>query len=216
MSASPDNCFHLTVEIVREIHAEAIARFGGSDGVRDSALLESAVAAPQASFGGRSPYRDLTEVAAAYLYYLCRNHPFIDGNKRAALGSCIVFIRLNGIEPKPDGPEWEELILAIASGKLDREQATIRLRELLPTGKEIRGELGTRARPARRSFSEGRQRFRLRQQHYGGQAGSRHSSSAMQGIGLPVLFELRAQWWPPAKAGGMPWTCATCPEARTR
>ncbi len=135
MSATPDNCFHLTVEIVREIHAEAIARFGGSDGVRDSALLESAVAAPQASFGGRSPYRDPTEVAAAYLYYLCRNHPFIDGNKRAALGSCIVFFRLNGIEPKPDGPEWEELVLAIASGNLDREQATIRLRELLPTGK---------------------------------------------------------------------------------
>ena len=135
MSASPDNCFHLTVEIVREIHAEAIARFGGSDGVRDSALLESAVAAPQASFGGRSPYLDLTELAAAYLYYLCRNHPFIDGNKRGALGSCIVFFRLNGIEPKPDGPEWEELVLAIASGNLDREQATIRLRELLLTGK---------------------------------------------------------------------------------
>jgi len=135
VSASPDNCFHLTVEIVREIHMEAIARFGGSDGVRDSALLESAVAAPQASFGGRSPYRDLTAVAAAYLYFLCRNHPFIDGNKLAALGSCIVFFRLNGIEPKPDGPEWEELVLAIASGNLDREQATTRLRELLPIGK---------------------------------------------------------------------------------
>ena len=134
MSASPENCFQLTVEIVREIHAEAIARFGGSDGVRDSALLESAVAAPQASFGGKSPYRDLAEVAAAYLYYLCRNHPFIDGNKRAALGSCIVFLRLNGVEPRPDGPEWEELVLAIAASSLDREQATIRLRKLLPTG----------------------------------------------------------------------------------
>ncbi len=131
MSASPENCFHLTVEIVREIHAEAIARFGGSDGVRDIALLESAVAAPQASFGGKSPYRDLVEVAAAYLYYLCRNHPFIDGNKRAALGSCLVFLRLNSIEPKPDGSEWEELVLAIASGSLDREQATTRLHGLL-------------------------------------------------------------------------------------
>jgi death-on-curing protein len=121
----------LTVEIVREIHADAITTFGGSDGVRDSALLESAVAAPQASFGGKSPYRDLAEVAAAYLYYLCRNHPFIDGNKRAALGSCIVFLRLNEIEPGPDGPEWEELVLAIAAGGLDREQATLRLRKLL-------------------------------------------------------------------------------------
>lgn len=134
MSASPENCFHLTVEIVREIHAEAIARFGGSDGVRDSALLESAIAAPQASFAGKSPYRDLAEVAAAYLYYLCRNHPFIDGNKRAALGSCIVFLRLNAVEPRPDAPEWEELVLAIAAGSLDREQATIRLRKLLPRG----------------------------------------------------------------------------------
>ena len=135
MSVSAENCFHLTVEIVREIHAEAIARFGGSDGVRDSALLESAVAVPQASFGGKSPYRDLAEVAAAYLYYLCRNHPFADGNKRAALGSCIVFLRLSGIEPRPDGAEWEELVLAIAAGSLDREQATTRLRELLSTGK---------------------------------------------------------------------------------
>jgi death on curing protein len=122
--------------MVREIHAEAIARFGGSDGVRGSALLESAVAAPQASFGGKSPYRDLAEVATAYLFYLCRNHPFIDGNKRAALGSCIVFLRLNGVEPKPDGLEWEELVLAIASGSLDREQATTRLRELLPKTKQ--------------------------------------------------------------------------------
>ena len=124
----------MTVEIVREIHAEAITKFGGSDGVRDSALLESAVAAPQASFGGKSPYRDLAEVAAAYLYYLCRNHPFINGNKWAAFGSCIVFLRLNGVEPRPDGPEWEELVLAIAADSLDREQATIRLRELLPKG----------------------------------------------------------------------------------
>ena len=120
------------MEIVREIHAEAIARFGGLDGVRESALLESAVAAPQASSGGKSPYKDLAEIAAAYLYYLCRNHPFVDGNKRAALGACVVFLRLNGIEPRPDGPEWEELVLAIATGSLDREGATDRLRELLP------------------------------------------------------------------------------------
>ena len=135
MSATPENCFHLTVEIVREIHAEAIAKFGGSDGVREMALLESAVAAPQASFGGKSPYKDLTEVAAAYLFYLCRNHPFVDGNQRAALGACIVFLRLNGIEPSPDRPEWEELTLAVASSGRDRGQTTERLRKLLPKNK---------------------------------------------------------------------------------
>ena len=131
MSAIPDNCFHLTVEIVREIHAEGIAKFGGAGGVRDRALLESAVAAPQAGFGGESAYRDLVEVAAAYLFFLCRNHPFVDGNKRAALGAGLVFLRLNGLEPKPDGPEWEELTLAVAASELDRAETTKRLRKLL-------------------------------------------------------------------------------------
>ena len=131
MSATPANCFHLTVDIVREIHTEAISQFGGSDGVRDLALLESAVAAPQASFGGKSPYPDLAEVAGAYLYYLCQNHPFVDGNKRAALGACIVFLRLNGVEPQTDGPAWEELTLDVASSALDRSEATARLRQLL-------------------------------------------------------------------------------------
>ena len=131
MSATPDECFHLTVEIVLEIHAEAIAQFGGEEGLRDMALLESAVAAPQATFGGKSPFDDLAEVAAAYLFYICRNHPFLDGNKRAALGACIVFARLNGLETRPDGPEWEELTLAIAASEVDRAEATIRLRKLL-------------------------------------------------------------------------------------
>jgi death-on-curing protein len=129
--SSPNDCFHLTVEIVQEIHAEAITRFGGSEGLRDLTLLESAVAAPQASFGGKSPYADLVEVAGAYLFYLCRNHPFIDGNKRAALGACLVFLRLNDMEPEPDGPEWEDLTLGVASGALDREQATKALRKLI-------------------------------------------------------------------------------------
>jgi death-on-curing protein len=131
MSPAPEDCFHLSVDIVREIHAEAIARFGGSDGVRDVALLESAVAAPQASFGGRSPYADVVEVAAAYLFYLCRNHPFVDGNKRAALGACLVFLRLNGLEPAPDGEAWEELTVAVASSRLDRAQATKQLQRLV-------------------------------------------------------------------------------------
>ena len=131
MSASTDDCIHLTVEIVREIHLEAITQFGGSDGVRELALLESAVAAPQASFGGKSMYADLPEIAAAYLYYICRNHPFIDGNKRAALGACLVFLRLNGFTPAPDGPLWEELTLDVAASRIDRDQTTSRLRALL-------------------------------------------------------------------------------------
>lgn len=138
MSATPNDCFHLTVDIVREIHAEALARFGGSDGLREPSLLESAVAAPQATFGGESPYADLAEVAAAYLFYICKNHAFVDGNKRAALGACLVFLRLNGVEPPPDGPEWEALTLSVAAGKATRDQTTTRVRRLLGTRKSTK------------------------------------------------------------------------------
>ena len=130
MSATPDECVHLTVEIVKEIHDAVIAACGGSLGVRDEALLHSAVSAPQATYGGRSPYADVTEVAAAYLFYLCRNHAFLDGNKRVAMTAAIVFLRLNGVETAPDGPEWEALMLDVAASRLDREQTTARLRKL--------------------------------------------------------------------------------------
>ena len=131
MRPSPQDCIHLNEEIVREIHRDVLAAFGGLDGVRDAGLLESAVAAPQASFGGESPFADIIEVAAAYLFYLCKNHPFIDGNKRTALTAAIVFLRLNGCRPAKDSEAWEALVLAVAASKLDREGATRRLRKLL-------------------------------------------------------------------------------------
>ena len=131
MSPGPGDFFHLSVSIVRSIHAKALARFGGTDGVREIVLLESSVAAPQAAFQGRAFYADLPEMAAAYLYFICRSHPFVDGNKRTALGACLVFLRLNGIEPDPDGPEWEKLVLSVAGGQLDREASTEVLRGLL-------------------------------------------------------------------------------------
>ena len=131
MRIRPETCFHLTVDIVLEIHRETISRFGGSEGIRDRSLLESAVMTPQASFGGKSPYADLVEIAGAYLFYLCCNHPFVDGNKRAALGACLVFLRLNGCRTAPDSPDWEALALGVAASKLDRDQATEKLRKLV-------------------------------------------------------------------------------------
>ena len=131
MSATADDCIHLTVDIVKEIQRAVIEEFGGLHGVRDEALLSSAVAAPQATLAGRSPYADVVEVAAAYLFYLCRNHAFNDGNKRAAMASAIVFLRLNAIEPAADGAEWEELMLEVAASQLDRDGTTARLRRLV-------------------------------------------------------------------------------------
>ena len=131
MNRNPNTCLHLSVEIVIEIHAEAISRFGGSDGLRDFALLESAVAACQASFGGASPFEDTIEIAAAYLYYLSGNHAFVDGNKRVALGSCLVILQLNGYTPAPDSEDWENLTLAVAAGVLGRDEVTKTLRKLV-------------------------------------------------------------------------------------
>jgi death on curing protein len=135
VTASANDCIHLSIEIVREIHRAVIAEVGGTDGVRDPGLLESAVAAPQASFGGESPFADLIEVAAAYLFYLCRNHPFLDGNKRVAITAAIVFLRLNGIEPAADSEAWARLLMEVSSSKLDRPQTTERLRALIPAVK---------------------------------------------------------------------------------
>ena len=131
MNSDPNNCIHLTIEQVQEIHAAAIRLFGGSPGLRDSALLQSATAAPHSTFGGQSTFADTVEIAAAYLYYLCSNHPFVDGNKRVALGSCLVFLELNGYQPAPDSEDWENLTLAVAAGLLNREQITGTLRKLL-------------------------------------------------------------------------------------
>ncbi len=131
MSATPDDCFHLTIDVVREIHDEALKRFGGLQGIHDENLLASAVLAPQSSFGGKSPFADLIDIAAAYLFYICRNHPFLDGNKRTAMMAAIVFLRLNGIEPAPDSGRWEKLMLDIAASKIDRQETTARLRRLL-------------------------------------------------------------------------------------
>ena len=138
MKVTPENCFHLTVEIVKEIHAAALEGFSGAEGLREPSLLESAVAAPQVTIGGYSPFADLAEVAAAYLFYLCRNLPFLDGNKRTALGACLVFLRLNGVEPKPDSAKWESLTFAIAAAQLDRDEATKHLRLLLPKVKKAK------------------------------------------------------------------------------
>lgn len=131
MSATPDDCFHLSVELVREIHTEALEKFGGLEGIRDENLLASAVLTPQSSFGGKSPYADIVDIAAAYLFYICGNHPFLDGNKRTAMMAAIVFLRLNGIDTLPDSENWEQSMLDVAASKLDRDATTRRLRKLV-------------------------------------------------------------------------------------
>ena len=126
-------CSHLTLEAVKAIHAEVLAAHGGAAGVRDHALLESAVAAPQATMAGKPLFTDPVEIAAAYLFYLCRNYPFMDGNKRTALATCLVLLNENGLlaDERLDADAWEALTIDVAASRIDREQTTERLRVLV-------------------------------------------------------------------------------------
>ena len=128
---------HPTVEAVKAIHDEVLAAHGGGAGLREEALLESAVAAPQATMMGEPLFTDPVEIAAAYLFYLCRNHPFVDGNKRTALATCLVFLSGNELLPdeKLNVEAWEALTLDVAASRLDREQTTKRLQALLRSKK---------------------------------------------------------------------------------
>lgn len=127
---------HLTAETVKAIHDEVLQAHGGLGGLRDAGLLDSAVSAPQATWGGEPLFTDAVDVAAAYLFYICRNHPFNDGNKRAALASGLVVLKANGVIASSNlgsakMPAWEQLTLDVASGKIDRNQAVTRLRALV-------------------------------------------------------------------------------------
>jgi death-on-curing protein len=124
---------HPTIEAVIAIHGEVLAAHGGGTGLRSRELLESAIAAPQATMMGAPLMSDPIEIAAAYLYYLCSNHPFVDGNKRVALATCLVVLHANGLLPHEelDADDWESLTLDVAAGRLSRGEATARLRALL-------------------------------------------------------------------------------------
>ena len=102
------------------VHVDQIERYGGKAGVRDIGLLQSAIAMPQGSFGGEWLHRDLYEMAAAYAFHLCRNHPFFDGNKRTALACALVFLELNGISLNDPENRLHQAMLDVVSGSLGK------------------------------------------------------------------------------------------------
>ncbi|MDH4444666.1 MAG: type II toxin-antitoxin system death-on-curing family toxin [Akkermansiaceae bacterium] len=124
---------HPTVEAVIAIHAQVLAAHGGATGIRSRELLESAIATPQATMMGQSMMADPIEIAAAYFFYLCSNHPFVDGNKRMALATCLIFLSENGLLANEtlEVDAWESLTLNIAAGLLTRDEITEALRNLL-------------------------------------------------------------------------------------
>jgi death on curing protein len=120
----------LDTDIVLDIHAEQLAVFGGGDGTRDLGLLESALARPLNKFAYGET--DLAALAAAYAFGIARNHPFVDGNKRAAFGAMIVFLGLNEIDLDVPPEDATAIILEVAAGEIDEDGLTRWLRDNWP------------------------------------------------------------------------------------
>jgi len=119
----------LTINQVLFIHDQMVKRFGGSHGIRDIGLIESAVARPQATFGGKHLYSSLFDKAAALLQSLLKNHPFVDGNKRTALVSAGVFLKKNGYKLINNHKQEIEFAIRVDNGNLTVEQISKWLKE---------------------------------------------------------------------------------------
>ena len=114
---------------------DQIRRYGGSYGVRDPALLSSALAMPSSSFEGKYLHKDLFEQAAAYAFHICQNHPFIDGNKRTALATALVFLDLNGIALEDPKEELYELMMKVTGGRATKAEIAKKFLGLKKKGK---------------------------------------------------------------------------------
>ena len=123
----------LTLDEALSLHAEQIRLFGGSSGIRDLGLLQSAMGSVEATFGGAFLHETIFVMAATYLYGICRNHPFIDGNKRTAAGAALVFLELNGIEVHADEDAFYDIVIGIAEGRVSKAAVIVFL-ETYATG----------------------------------------------------------------------------------
>jgi len=112
----------LDLAFVLRTHLSLIERYGGEPGVRDIGLLHSAITMPQASFGGQFLHKDLFEMAAAYLFHIVQNHPFVDGNKRAGAAAAIIFLDMNGVEIAADEEGLVDLTLRVATDLAGKQE----------------------------------------------------------------------------------------------
>ena len=119
----------LTLAEVVDIHSNQIKLYGGLPGIRDINLLSSAIAMPHASFHGEYLHNDIYEMAAAYAFHIGKNHPFIDGNKRTALVSALVFLELNGISISDSQGKLYDAMLDLSTGKLNKSEFASILRK---------------------------------------------------------------------------------------
>ena len=119
----------LTLEEVLSLHADQIERYGGTLGLRDSGRLSSALAMPQASFGGKFLHATVHEMAAAYLFHLSQDHPFVDGNKRVGLATALAFLSLNNLELSAGEDDLFDLVMGVAQGRRSKAEIAVFLQQ---------------------------------------------------------------------------------------
>lgn len=112
----------LTLDDIIESHQNQIDTYGGSHGIRDIGLLESAIAQPEASFGGQYLHADIFQMAAAYIYHLVMNHPFVDGNKRVGLEAALIFLEINNENLNASDEELVDLVLKTTAGQIGKRE----------------------------------------------------------------------------------------------
>jgi death on curing protein len=120
----------LDLDRVLRTHHSLIEHYGGIEGVRDIGLLHSAIAMPQASFGGALLHKDLFEMAAAYLFHIVQNHPFLDGNKRTGAAAAIIFLAMNDVPLRDDEEGLVGLTLAVAEGRVGKQEIAAFFRKM--------------------------------------------------------------------------------------
>jgi len=123
------NPLFLTLDEGLSLHAEQIRLFGGSSGLRDLGLLQSAMGSVEATFGGAFLHETIFSMAATYLYAILRNHPFIDGNKRTAVAAALIFLELNGVEVDAEEDAFYDMVIGVVEGDVSKAAVTVFLEE---------------------------------------------------------------------------------------
>lgn len=119
----------LTTDELIAINVDQVARYGGLAGLRDEGLLLSAAAMPLAGFGDQYAHEDIFAMAAAYLFHIVMNHPFIDGNKRVGAVAARVFLILNGVDIDMPQDAAYDLVIATAEGRATKAEIAAAFRE---------------------------------------------------------------------------------------
>ena len=115
----------LALDEVLALHRDQIRRYGGTPGIRDEGLLSSALGTVSATFGGQFLHQSLHEMAAAYLFHIAQNHPFLDGNKRVALAAALAFLWMNDVEIEADDADLLALVLGVAEGCVSKSEVAV-------------------------------------------------------------------------------------------